>query len=127
MAAGLRCTLANSAYNARELSFQYTDSGASIIYTTPEGLPVVRQALQELGLSKTEADKLIVIFPQSLKWAGGPDAPRHPDTTGLLELGDLLNKGALQMEERFDGNDANETAYLCYSSGMLLLDREHFI
>lgn len=117
MAAGLRLTLANNAYNARELLFQYTDSHATIIYTTPEGLPVVRQTLQELGLNKSEADKRIVILPQCLKWAGGPGAPRHPDTIGLLEIEDLLNKGALQAEEPFDGNDANETVYLCYSSG----------
>jgi len=30
----------------------------------------------------------------------------------------LLGKGTLQMEERFDGKDAYETVYLCYSSGM---------
>lgn len=120
VAAGLRCTLANNAYNASELSFQYIDSGAKVVYTTPEGLPVVRQTFQELGLSKAEADKRILILPESLKWAGGPDAPRHPDTIGLFELDDLLDKGALRREERFDGNDANETAYLCYSSGNAL-------
>lgn len=117
MAAGIRCTLANSAYNARELAFQYTDSGAKVLVTSEEGLPVVRQTFQELGLNKTEADKRIVVLPQSLKWAGGPDAPRSPDAAGLLELGDLLGKGALGAEERFDGDDANETVYLCYSSG----------
>jgi hypothetical protein len=117
VAAGLRCTLANSAYTAPELAFQYTDSGANILFTNEEGLPIVRQTFQVLGLSKEEADKRIVVLPQSLKWAGGPDAPRHLDAAGLRELGDLLGKGALQVEERFDGEDANETVYLCYSSG----------
>lgn len=117
VAAGLRCTLANSAYNARELAFQYTDSGAKILFTSEEGLPVVRQTFKELGLSKEEADERIVVLPQSLKWAGGPDVPRHPDATGLRELSDLLGKGALPVEERFDGKDTHETVYLCYSSG----------
>ncbi|KAJ3574536.1 hypothetical protein NP233_g1706 [Leucocoprinus birnbaumii] len=117
VAAGLRCTLANSAYNARELAFQYTDSGAKLIFTSEEGLPVVRQTLQEIGLSKQEADQRIIVLPQSLKWAGGPDAPRRPDAAGLRELADLLGKGSLHAEERFDGEDTNETVYLCYSSG----------
>lgn len=121
VAAGVRCTLANSAYNARELAFQYTDSGARIVFTSEEGVPVVRQTFQELGLSKSEADQRIIVLTQSLKWAGGPDLPKGPDSAGLLELADLLGKGALQAEERFDGEDANDTVYLCYSSGTSFL------
>ncbi|KXN85310.1 putative 4-coumarate--CoA ligase 1 [Leucoagaricus sp. SymC.cos] len=115
LAAGLKCTFANNAYNARELAFQYADSSAQVVFTSEEGLPVVRQTFQELGLGK-EGEKRIVVLSQSLKWAGGPDAPRRPDAAGLQEIADLLGKGALQAEERFNGKDANETAYLCYSS-----------
>ncbi|KAF9447183.1 AMP binding protein [Macrolepiota fuliginosa MF-IS2] len=117
VAAGLRCTLANSGYNARELAFQYIDSGAKLVFTSEEGLPIVRQTFQEFGLSKAEAEKRIIVLPQSLKWAGGPDAPRHSDAAGLVGFEDLLGKGALDAEERFDGADADETVYLCYSSG----------
>ncbi|XP_006461225.1 acyl-CoA synthetase [Agaricus bisporus var. bisporus H97] len=117
VAAGLRCTLANSAYNAKELAFQYIDSGAKIVFTTQDGFPVLRQTFQQIGISEAEADERIVILSPSLKWAGGPDAPRSSDTAHLLELADLLGKGSLLTEERFDGQDANETVYLCYSSG----------
>lgn len=118
VAAGLRCTLANTSYTSRELAFQYTDSSAKLIFTSEQGLPTVRQTFHELGFSKEEGDRRIVVLPQSLQWAGGPDAPRRSEANGLLELGDLLGKGTLQMEERFDGKDAYETVYLCYSSGM---------
>jgi 4-coumarate--CoA ligase len=43
VAAGLRFSPANSAYVSKELQHQYTDSGARIIATTADGLPVVEQ------------------------------------------------------------------------------------
>jgi hypothetical protein len=120
VAAGLRCTLANNAYNAKELAFQYVDSGANIVFSSLEGLPVLRQTFEQMGIPKAEADKRIVVLSPSLKWAGGPDAPRSADSACLPDLADLLGKGSLLTEERFDGEDAHETVYLCYSSGTLV-------
>jgi 4-coumarate--CoA ligase len=74
-----------------------------------------------VGIPRAEADKRIVVLSPSLKWAGGPDVPRSADSAHLTELADLLGKGSLLTEERFDGADANETVYLCYSSGTLLV------
>ncbi|KIM40250.1 hypothetical protein M413DRAFT_175243 [Hebeloma cylindrosporum] len=117
VAAGLRCTLSNTAYNARELAFQYTDSRAKLIFSSEDGVAVVRQTLKELGVSKAEADKRIIVMTESLQWAGGPSVPIKPELAGLLTVADLLKLGTLKHEEKFEGDLANETAYLCYSSG----------
>lgn len=114
----MRCTLANNAYNARELAFQYTDSGAKLIFANEDGVATVRQTLKDLGFSKEEADKRIIVIPESLAWIGGPDVPRKPELAGLLSAPDLLKLGTLKEEEKFEGpNMSKETVYLCYSSG----------
>jgi len=113
----LRCTLANTADNPRVLALQYTDSRATLIFTSEGGVAAVRQTLQDLGVGKAEADKRIIIMTESLKWAGGPFVPSKPEIAGLVTLADLLELGTLKEEEKFDGNLANETVYLCYSSG----------
>ena len=41
IAGGLRMTLANSSYTARELEHQWTDSGAKVVFTHPALVPVV--------------------------------------------------------------------------------------
>ncbi|EAU91467.1 AMP binding protein [Coprinopsis cinerea okayama7 len=117
VAAGLRATLANSAYNARELAFQYTDSRAHLLFTSEEGIPVVLEMFKSLGVSSAEAQKRIIVMTTSLHWAGGPTIPVSPAARGLTTVASLLQLGTLEAEEKFDGELANETAYLCYSSG----------
>lgn len=117
VAAGLRCTLANNAYNARELGIQYTDSGAKLIFTSEDGCSTVQETLKNLGLSQQEANQRIIIMTDGLEWAGGPAVSIKPDLIHLLKLVDLLKLGTLKREERFDGEKSNETVYLCYSSG----------
>ncbi|KAJ7928469.1 AMP binding protein [Mycena leptocephala] len=95
VAAGLRCTLANSAYTTKELGFQYEDSGAKLIFTTEEGLSVVREMLAERGIVKNDADKRIIVLGNDLRWAGGPSTPQSRATDGLMKLEDFLNKGKL--------------------------------
>ncbi|KAJ7188623.1 AMP binding protein [Mycena filopes] len=117
VAAGLRCTLANSAYLGHELAYQYNDSGAKLIFTTEDGLDAVRKMFAEIGLAKHEADKRIVVLGNDLRWAGGPSAPHNPNSAGLSRMEDFLDKGKLDQEEMFEGSAAQETVYLCYSSG----------
>lgn len=117
VAAGLRCTLANSAYNARELEHQYKDSGARLVLTTEEGLPIVQETLRGLGFPDDQANKMIIVLGNTLEWAGGPPAPRSTDASGLLYMDDLLKLGILSEEEKFEGNLSHETVFLCYSSG----------
>ncbi|KAJ6557890.1 AMP binding protein [Mycena capillaripes] len=117
VAAGLRCTLANSAYTSHELAFQYQDSRAKLVFTAEEGISTVRAMFTELGLSKAEAEKRIVVVGNDLRWAGGPAAKPASEVAGLVTLEDLLSRGTLDKEETFEGADAHETVYLCYSSG----------
>ncbi|KAJ7149875.1 AMP binding protein [Mycena crocata] len=117
VAAGLRCTLANSAYTSRELAFQYGNSGAKVVLTSEDGLGVVHAMLAESGITKEEAERRIVVLGNDLRWAGGPSAPGSPDAAGLLRMEDLLAMGQLEREEMFNGSGAQETVYLCYSSG----------
>ena len=76
---------------------------------------------KQFGLSHTEADKRIIVLGAGLEWAGGPAAPRKPEFAGLLRMEDLLCRGVLKQEEKFEGKDSHETAYLCYSSGMITI------
>ena len=118
VAAGLRCTLANSAYNARELAFQYTDSGARLIFTSEDGYPIVQETLKSLGFSQQQANQRVIVMTDGLEWAGGPGAASiKSNLAHLIKLVDLLKLGTLKGEERFDGEQSNETVYLCYSSG----------
>ncbi len=78
----------------------------------------MRAALASLRLSVAEADARIVVFPAGLEWAGGPPVPRAAERAALLSVAELLGRGKLEKEERFDGEGmAGETVYLCYSSG----------
>lgn len=52
-----------------------------------------------------------------LEWAGGRATSIKSDLANLIKLVDLLELGTLKGEERFDGEQSNETVYLCYSSG----------
>ncbi|KAJ6609065.1 AMP binding protein [Mycena sp. CBHHK59/15] len=117
VAAGLRCTLANSAYTSRELAHQYLDSGAKLLIAAEEGISTVRKMFSELGISKEEGDKRIIVLGRDLRWAGGPAAQLGSGVVGLLSMEDLLRRGKIDEEENFDGPLAHETLYVCYSSG----------
>ncbi|KAK0460922.1 AMP binding protein [Desarmillaria tabescens] len=116
ISAGLRTTFANNGYTSRELAHQYRDSRASYVFTTEEGLPTVREMFKTIGIGSAGEEK-ILLLSSSLSWAGGPDASRSPRTAGLLRMEDLLSLGQLKEEEKFEGDLAQETVLLCYSSG----------
>ena len=117
LAAGLRCTTANSSYTSRELAHQYGDSGAGLIITADDGIATVRAMFQELGISRTKADERTVLIGRDLRWADGPMAALRPECHGLVTLPDSLVLGKLQKEEQFKGALAHETVFICYSSG----------
>ncbi|KAJ3772762.1 AMP binding protein [Lentinula raphanica] len=121
LAAGMRCTLANSAYTARELQHQYTDSGATMIITTPENLNTALEMLTKgLGLSQVEAEKRLIVSPKDFGWVTSSVAMSTSETTSArqsVEFQQLLEQGELEIEEQNEGDDAQETALLCYSSG----------
>lgn len=87
------------------------------MFSSEDGVATVFEMFKQLGLSKTEAERRIVLMPNGLQWAGGPAIAVKPELAGLLQVPDLLTLGALKEEEKFEGSQANETVYLCYSSG----------
>ncbi|KAG6902361.1 hypothetical protein C0995_000922 [Termitomyces sp. Mi166 len=114
IAAGLCCSPANTAYVPRELQHQYTDSHASIVVTSTEGLPVVLQMFRSLALSEQEITRRTVVIGPGLAWAGGPKVDVN---VPYLTLDQLLAMDPLEKEHQFNGQAANETAFICYSSG----------
>ncbi|KAF7321573.1 AMP binding protein [Mycena kentingensis (nom. inval.)] len=119
VAAGLRCTLANSAYTPHELAYQYIDSCAQILLTFEDGLSTVRAMFKECAIPETEANKRIIVLGRDLRWAGGPAAPVPKGSEGLLRMENFFGMGSLPIngEDKFEGSLAHETVYLCYSSG----------
>lgn len=117
VAAGMRATLANSAYTAPELEYQYKDSQAKVVFTTEEGLAIVLDMFKRIGLSPPEAAPRIIVIDTGFSWAGGPHVEPSLAVTSFVSLGDLLKKGRLSEEAKFDGRNAHETVLLCYSSG----------
>jgi 4-coumarate--CoA ligase len=115
LAAGLCVSPANPAYTAQELLHQYRDSGAKAIFAHPSLVPTALQALTLGGLGETEARaRVIACDNDGLADSSISDSSKKAQ---LLRLTDLLGKGSLLEEARFEGDDANETAFLCYSSG----------
>ncbi|KAI0090784.1 hypothetical protein BDY19DRAFT_887434 [Irpex rosettiformis] len=107
IAAGLRMTLANSAYTPKELHHQWVDSGAKAVFVHPSLVDTALEMFKTLNLDLTEARRRIVVA----------DWPSPPTDSTYIRISDILGKGQLQEEEKFDGDLANETALLCYSSG----------
>lgn len=116
MAAGLRCTLANFTYTPGELHHQWLDSGASLVFAHPSSVPTVLAMLvTHLGLSAAEAHSRIVVM--GTDWLTGVADQAAVDIAGLTQLPDLLNHGSLPSEVKFEGKEADETVFMCYSSG----------
>ncbi|THH12726.1 hypothetical protein EW146_g7421 [Bondarzewia mesenterica] len=108
IAAGSRATLANSAYTPAELAYQYEDSRAQVVFCHPSLVGAALEMFKLRGVSEAEARKRIVLAELS------SDKARKG---GLLGLEDLISKGALEVEEKFEGEQVHETTLLCYSSG----------
>ncbi|KIM81366.1 hypothetical protein PILCRDRAFT_821453 [Piloderma croceum F 1598] len=118
VAAGLRCTLANSAYTPRELQHQWTDSGAKVVFVHPSLVRVVMEMFKTgLGLGDDEARRRVVV--SGSEWLTGvQDEGANPSDLGLIQLPSLLNQGTLRQEVLFNTKkEADESVYLCYSSG----------
>ena len=107
VAAGLKVTCANAAYQAGELAHQYKDSGASHIFAHPSVIPIVTEMFSKIGVNAKSA--------QNLTWQLTLDEPKG--APGVKALDELLQGGKLSSHEKFNGKDSRETVYMCYSSG----------
>ncbi|KAF9504366.1 hypothetical protein BS47DRAFT_1355281 [Hydnum rufescens UP504] len=100
IAAGLRPTLANSFYTPPELAHQIKDSRAKMIFVHPTLFPILIETFRVLGVSGRE--RVHEAAKIGHEWT---------------RLSEFFGTGRLPSEELFDGDQANETALLCYSSG----------
>ncbi|QRW06907.1 AMP binding enzyme [Ceratobasidium sp. AG-Ba] len=109
VAAGLRCTLANSSYTPPELAHQLKDSGAGYVFVHPALVPTLFKAFEVLKVPVNEAKKRVILMNFGEKPPKGMEQ--------FIQFDSLLKGGKLSGEERFDGDQSDETVYLCYSSG----------
>lgn len=116
VAAGLRCTLANSAYVARELAHQYRDSGAKIAFVHPMLLPVALEMFRSIGVSREDAQRRIILVDWQISGVSSVNKDKD-EYESYTRMWSLIGKEVLDEEELFDGEQAHETVYICYSSG----------
>lgn len=108
VAAGIRVSPANPSYTSRELLFQYEDSGSKAVAVHPASVSHIIEMFKLQNLSEAEARKRIIV----IDWASTANIPK-----GVVKLTELMDKGIMEQEEPFDGELADETLLLCYSSG----------
>ncbi|KIP08647.1 hypothetical protein PHLGIDRAFT_103986 [Phlebiopsis gigantea 11061_1 CR5-6] len=110
IAAGLCISLASAAHTPRDLEYQWTDCRAKAIMVHPSLLHVALMMFERLDISLAEARRRIVLADYACALAR--------QTAGeFICMSDIMCKGSLEQEERFDGDRAEETTLLCYSSG----------
>jgi len=105
-------TFAGCSLTPRELSWQWTDSKARVIFVAPDLVTVALKMFDLIGVPRKEAHQRLWVMDQL--W--DDNLPEGQYQTKKW-MGTLLKFGELSAEERFDEEDANETAYICYSSG----------
>lgn len=105
---GAITTTVNSAYTVDELAYQLSDSGASVLVTHPELLPVARAGAQRVGIPENK----IFLF-------GEQGVEGFRPYTALMGLGSAsIPEDQLVEVVPLDGPLAKETtALICYSSG----------
>lgn len=95
VAAGLRCTFANSAYTANELKHQWADSGAKVILAHPSLVPTVAEMFKNgLGWSDEEVRKRVIVA--ATEWLTGAKDEGMPLL--LICIGSILMTGNVQAQ-----------------------------
>ncbi|GJE94646.1 acyl--CoA ligase [Phanerochaete sordida] len=108
-AAGLCLAPASPALTPRELAAQWADCRAAAVLVHPDAVPHVLQMFALLDVDLGAARRRIVV----MDWL--PGAPRK-GPSDFVCMSDLLGKGTSE-EEKFTGEQVDETVILCYSSG----------
>ena len=111
VAGGVRSSLATINYTTVELASHYQYTGARVVFSHPALISVVFEMFTHLGVSREEAQRRIVVMDYS------EDGIRVARKESVLGMNDLLGHGALPEEEKFDGPQASETVFICYTSG----------
>ncbi|TXT12864.1 hypothetical protein VHUM_01265 [Vanrija humicola] len=104
IAAGVAVTPANVAYEAHEFAHQVNDSGSTFIFVDPANLATFEKA-KALFKHNFSAHRIVLLCRTE-------DKPKVSPYKSVYEL-----FGEVAPAERFDGQDAQSPAWLCYSSG----------
>ena len=110
LAAGLQASLASSNSSPSELLNQWKDSKPKCIIASRSLVPVVLKMLELAGIHPDNAAKRIIVFEDGVSTEPLP-------ALAFIPYEDVTEKGRLKEEEKFPGEQADETALLCYSSG----------
>lgn len=99
---------ANAAYNADELRYQLTNSGAKVLFTV---MPLLETALAAAAKSNIPRKHVYIC-----EMANDPPYPKEFKTLSqLIKEGESLPE--LEPIRWTKGQGARQTAFLCYSSG----------
>ncbi|QIW94744.1 hypothetical protein AMS68_000262 [Peltaster fructicola] len=104
-------TAANAAYNAAELEFQLTHSGAKAMFTCLPLLQTAKQACKKAGIP----EERIFILPVPEVLTPGVTKPSLRTIDDLIKAG--ANLAPVEPLRWSAGEGARRTAFLCYSSG----------
>ncbi|KAH6908166.1 AMP binding protein [Coprinopsis sp. MPI-PUGE-AT-0042] len=116
VAAGLRISFASCSATPRELVHQYLDSKPRIILVASHLVPIVREMFNLVGgPSAQDVEERIWVMDGLADYAISAKAAVRKD--GAQDCVNLMKGEALKSAERFDGDAAEETVYICYSSG----------
>ncbi|EAU82590.1 AMP binding protein [Coprinopsis cinerea okayama7 len=121
VAAGLKISFAGCSATPRELSWQYLDSKPRVILVASHLVPVVKDMFALIGEeSKGERDPRIWVIDDLGDYVSPPpqtSTSKSNLATNANDCVELVRGGKLERAERFDGDAAEETVYICYSSG----------
>lgn len=94
-----------------ELAHAYECSGSSHILVHASLLPKAVRALRQLGCSAAETKRRILVLSHH------QEIPEECKDQGWVSFDDLSTEPVAGVPERFDGEQAHETAFLFFSSG----------
>lgn len=123
ISAGIIPTLANTAYTPPELAHQLKDSKADYVFVHPSLVRVLKKAYLLLGVSEVEAKKRVIIMTFTGADRAEEEAAKIDD--GWIRLDELFQKGKLNQEIILSGQETDETALMCYSSGKRFIFSMH--
>ena len=103
----------NPTWSSGELAHAIKVSGASHILAHPSAMSLVLETLQSMGHSLVEIKSRVIVM------APGSETPAEHKSGGWVGLDGLDYTPVASVPERFDGDAAEATALIYFSSGML--------
>lgn len=111
-AAGVIASFANAGYTDVELAWVYQITRSSHIFVHPSLLSKAVSALECLGVSKEDAQKRLILMAMK------DSLPSDILGQGWVTLDTLMSPEKAHAPVKFDGQRAQETALIFFSSGV---------